>query len=248
MRMFMAGCDTVKFAKTNLVADHPYCLASYYNGILNQKDAQLSKVIIEMAKRGANWIMDSGLFTMMFGAESHRVFSAQDLHAYTDRYIETMQATGFPGDIVEMDVHKVLGMGELKSFRDKFEQRWGTERTIFVWHREETEQGWRDMTKRYPYVALSIPELRIVCGRNAKLLKHFIAKMLTMAKEQNPNIKVHLLGCTQMNLLEQPHEGGAEVIDSNWVSDEKIGIHWLDIAGRLSANRGLKIAYWRWAG
>ena len=49
-------------------------------------------------------------------------------------------------------------------------------------------------------------------------------------------------------LLERPHDGGAQVIDSNWVEDEKIGIHWLDIVGRVSANRGLKVTYWRWAG
>lgn|SRR3990167_8931812 len=66
---------------------------------------------------------------------------------------------------------------------------------------KETIEGWKQMCKTYPYVALSIPELRIVLQR--KYLKNFIHKMIVIANKINPEIKIHLLGCTSNDLLQQ---------------------------------------------
>ena len=146
-----------------------------------------------------SWIMDSGLFTMMFGAESHKKYERKDLEAYTHRYIDTMQAIGYTGTIVEMDVHKILGMEALQDFRRIFEERWPLERTIFVYHIEEKIEGLRAMCKKYPYIALSIPELRKVVKHIP--VKQYVYQLLVEAKKANPDVRIHLLGNTQPDLL-----------------------------------------------
>lgn len=83
-------------------------------------------------------MMDSGLFTMMFGAGKGKTYTKEDLHEYTDKYISDMIEMKWPGVIVDMDVHRVLGVECVPEFRKKFEERWGIHRTVFVWHTEET--------------------------------------------------------------------------------------------------------------
>jgi hypothetical protein len=205
MRLVAAGADDITFSSTIVSSDHPNLLTSYYHAIRGKSPVALEKwrsIYNVAVDRGAFWIMDSGLFTMMFGAGKGKSYNREDLFRYTHTYIDTMQEIDYRSSIVEMDVHKVLGLDSLKEFRSIFEQRWPLDRTIYVWHIEEKLDGLERLAERYPFIAISIPELRIVTQSKrqlAQLLSHAIAR----ANKVNPDIRIHLLGCTQQDLLMQ---------------------------------------------
>jgi hypothetical protein len=134
--------------------------------------------------------------------------------------LDDMEAIGYQGAVVEMDVHKVLGLESLRKLRAIFEKRWDQARTIYVWHLEEGEDGWLELARRYPYIAVSIPELRIIMN-GPKQIEAAVKSMIHKAKDINPNVKIHLLGCTQPTLLMQP---GFTTCDStSWIAPGKFG-------------------------
>lgn len=203
MNLFIAGTEQRIHRLGTMIANNPCMLSSYYHltGGKHKMEPTFAADLERTKKSNGIHIMDSGLFTMMFGARSDRKYSEKELLDYTHRYLENMNNISFAHNIVEMDVHKVLGLSSLAKFRKIFSDQFPLERTIFVWHIEADIKGWKDMCKIYPYVALSVPELRIVMQR--KYLKSFIQKMIAEALTINPEIKIHLLGCTSYELLQQ---------------------------------------------
>lgn len=223
MNLFIAGCESAVNRTASLTANNPNMLLSYYHLTKgkHKMDVKYVQDYHKLKEKNPNvkFITDSGLFTMMFGAGSGKTYTYEDLQSYTDKYLANINAMEYKDYIVEMDVIKLLGREKLQSFRDKFIAHYPIEKTIFVWHIEETIEGWEEMCRRYPYVAISVPELRIVMKR--KYLKTFIQKMIKKALDINPDIKIHLLGCTSNYLLEQ---GGYYSADStSWQGALRFG-------------------------
>jgi len=216
MKLFLAGADMDYHIEPIYKADHPSMLSSYWK----HKDKFLPSWLEWYNKtRDADWIMDSGLFTMMFGAGSDKTYSEDDLLDYTYNYLKNMKSIKYEHYLVEMDVHKVLGLESLKRFRSIFKKHYDLNKTIYVWHIEEGEKGFEKLCKTYPYIAISVPELRIICSR--KKIKSFIKYLIIKANKINPNIKIHLLGCTQQNLMEQ--KGYYSCDSTSWMSSVKYG-------------------------
>ena len=203
MKLFIAAAENPLNRVSALSANNPNILGSYYH--LTSANHKIPPQFIQdynaLKKTNLSFIMDSGLFTMMFGAGSHKTYSIDYLMDYTNKYLDNMNNMNYEHYIVEMDVHKLLGIKLLEDFRKMFVDRYPIEKTIFVWHIESGIEGFENMCKKYPYVAISIPELRIVLKRT--YLKQFIQKMVSTALKINPQIKIHLLGCTSNELLEQ---------------------------------------------
>lgn len=219
MKMFLAGADGAEWIGRIAASGHPYMLASYYNVFVKGGGAKRAEGWVQAVNALGSRIdlmLDSGLFTMMFGAESNVQRTEAELLDYTKVYLETVRDISFPGTIVEMDVHKVLGMESLPKFRKMFLDSWPAERTLFVWHTEEGTAGWAAMAKRYPYIALSIPELRRL-GLKRRTMKTGIMSMLQVARDANPSVRIHLLGNTDRDLLNM---GGYTSCDStSWMSE-----------------------------
>lgn len=217
MKLFLAGADVQEHIEIISISDHPYFLTSYYS----HRKKFLPKWIEEYNKlKKGSWIMDSGLFTMMFGAGSGKEYKEEDLVEYTYKYINDIKEINYNHYIVEMDVHKIFGLESLKRFRHIFKQKYDIEKTIYVWHIEEGEEGFIKLCKTYPYIAISIPELRIVLkGKNN--LEKMVKKLILLANKINSNIKIHLLGCTQQNLMEQ--KGYYSCDSTSWMSGARYG-------------------------
>tara|TARA_R100000781_G_C4070230_1_gene124214 strand:+ start:439 stop:1308 length:870 start_codon:yes stop_codon:yes gene_type:complete len=217
MKLLLAGADGPDKVEVIYGTKHKSILTSFHahRNKFNEKWLRWYE-----KTRDCTWVMDSGLFTMMFGAGSNKTYTEKDLLEYTNNYINRMTEIDFEGYIVEMDVHKVLGLESLKTFRDIFEDRWPLEKTIYVWHVEEKEDGFRKLCKKYPYIAISIPELRkVLNGR--KTLKNAVKHLISLANSINPNIKIHLLGCTQQDLMLQ--KGYYSCDSTSWLAGSKYG-------------------------
>ena len=219
MKLFLAGANDKNWSEVLYLSNHSNFLTTYYE---HQKGFKKEWVYWyeKTRKRGGSWIMDSGLFTMMFGAGSHKTYTEKDLLEYTYKYLGDLKKIGYQDYIVEMDVHKVLGLQALKRFRAIFEKEYPIEKTIYVWHVEEKEEGFRKLCEKYPYIAISIPELRIVL-KGRKTLKNAVKQLISIANSINPNIKIHLLGCTQQSLMEQ--KGYYSCDSTSWISSGKYG-------------------------
>ena len=219
MKLFLAGANDKNWCEVAYKSQHPNFLTTFHhhqNGFNKEWLLWYNKT----KQQGADWIMDSGLFTMMFGAGSHITYNEKDLLEYTYKYLNSMKEINYENYIVEMDVHKVLGVDKLKKFRGIFEKEYDIEKTIYVWHKEEGQDGFDKLCKRYPYIAISIPELRIVLKGKGSLHKA-VAHMIGRANKINPNIKIHLLGCTQQGLMEQ--SGYYSCDSTSWLSAGRYG-------------------------
>ena len=219
MKLFLAGADFRHHQEMMFMANHPNYLTTFFKHQKGFTDSFL-KWYRKTDQCGAEWIMDSGLFTMMFGAGSGESYNEKDLLEYTYNYLNQIKKINYNHTIVEMDVHKVLGLEKLKKFRGIFEKEWDIEKTIYVWHKEEGKDGFEKLCKRYPYIAISVPELRkVLKGKNA--LHKTVSHMIGRANQINPNIKIHLLGCTQQGLMEQ--SGYYSTDSTSWMSGGRYG-------------------------
>ena len=68
---------------------------------------------------------------------------------------------------------------------------------INVFHFEDGKKGLDRMIEYSDYIALSIPELRIIKK------KEYVYQLANYIKNKKPEIDIHLLGCTEFDILRQ---------------------------------------------
>lgn len=139
-------------------------------------------------------IQDSGLFTLMFGSQK----GAKDkrfLDSYCDALIDFTNECGEGSTMVEMDTQKVLGVDSAWAYRERISSACKN-RIINVFHIEDGQSGLDRLIEYSDYIAISVPELRFA-GKK----KHCI-KIANYIKNKKPSIDIHLLGCTEMKLVE----------------------------------------------
>lgn len=207
MNLYLAAAEDARrigaIHSSTLPGKTPCFLSSYYySKFTASKKENASWLGCYDKLRPCNWILDSGLFTMMFGAGKGIKRSSEELRKYTLDYIRYLKEIEYGHYCVEMDVHKILGLKELAEFRGIFEDKWDVNRTIFVWHIEEGIEGLINLANRYPYIAISIPELRILAQKNQASLRAMLYSLFETIRSNTTRYpKIHLLGCTQVDLM-----------------------------------------------
>lgn len=141
-------------------------------------------------------IQDSGLFTLMFGSMKG-VKDKTLMNKWYDALIEFTLESGKGATCVEVDCQKVLGVDEAWRFRERMKNDLPNNRIINVYHMEDGQKGLDKMIEFSEYIAISVPELRIA-GK-----KDYVPALARYIKKKKPNIDIHLLGCTELNLLRQ---------------------------------------------
>jgi len=200
MKIFMAGCEGLIPYQASSFAGIKNILFSYYH--LGSKMSDAKTLFSLMNKRDQEVICDSGLFTMMFGAGKGKTYSYSELLEYTKNYIKTAKQFGVNRlTIVEMDTHKILPINQLWEFRKHFEDS-GIP-TLYVWHLEETIDGLFKLAEKYNYIALSVPEIRILCKDKKTRYQDVVNDLLYKIQKNVGKVpKIHLLGNTVMETME----------------------------------------------
>lgn len=116
---------------------------------------------------------------------------------------------------------KVLGVREAWYFRERMKKLLDNPQ-INVFHFEDGMRGLDSMIDFSDYIALSIPELRIIKPKtfreDTRYLTHYI-------KNRKPEIDIHLLGCTDVKMIAQ-NSFCTSADSTSWLSGVKYG--WFD--------------------
>ena len=203
LKVHFAGSDGEEIFHAALkAADVHYRLYSCF-GFIDKKTPQddfilpESHIIKVQDKEMKHVIQDSGLFTLMFGAGKGRKVDHDYLLEWQDKLIKFVQQNNLKCSCVEIDCQKLLGVDEAWFFRKRMKDRLAN-RQINVFHWEDGKDGFDKIIDFSDYIAISVPELRIVKPKQYKKIAVDLAKY---AKSKKPDIDIHMLGCTEYAML-----------------------------------------------
>lgn len=185
------------------IAQVNYRLFSCFKFIKNKKpgdDLTDIKGVLKIEECGSKHvIMDSGLFTLMFGSDKGTVQTKESLTLWQDKLIQFVQQNNLNATCVEIDCQKVLGVEEAWWFRQRMRDKLKNKQ-INVFHFEDGKNGLDRLIEFSDYIALSIPELRIIKGKTFREDTRYLVNYI---KNKKPSIDIHLLGCTDIKMLSE---------------------------------------------
>lgn len=204
IKVHFAGSDYQQSVIDSLVmADVHYRLFTVYPAIVGKsKDGDFTDktgVCKRQQEVFNHVIMDSGLFTLMFGGSKGTTQTKQSLLDWQDKLIAFVNQNQLNCTCVEIDCQKVLGVDEAWYFRERMKQKLKN-RQINVFHYEDGKTGLDRLIEFADYIAISVPEIRIV---HPKTFREDTHKLACYIKNKKPNIDIHLLGCTDKKMLQQ---------------------------------------------
>ena len=190
MKIHFAGSDDPVWDEWIQPVGIKYRLNSYY--YLRKKPFSKFKLLMNYN----HIIIDSGLFTMMFGSKKKTVINETLIEKWMKDYIKFINTNNFNNtDFVECDVQKVISADYAWDLRQRMKAQINKGGVINVYHLED---GNPDKLINYSdYIAVSLPELRIhLSDKERYQLTKYIAVKATLKGK-----KVHLLGCTEKKYI-----------------------------------------------
>lgn len=142
-------------------------------------------------------IMDSGLFSLMFGAHKGKRDEAF-IRQWKENLVGFVNENNIRATCVEIDCQKVLGVNAAWTFRQELRNELPHNRIINVFHYEDGRKGLERLIEFSEYLAVSVPEIRIV---HPKTYKEDVYALASFIKNKKPEIDIHLLGCTEGPML-----------------------------------------------
>jgi len=182
---------------------------------------------IETLNQFAHVIIDSGLFTFMFGQKAGTVMDEPFLDDWLESYVEHINRNPFQNaHFVELDVQKKTGVDAAWHYRHLMKERINKGGIINVYHLEDGNPD--ALIDHADYIAISVPELRAELSDKERL--KVTSYISTRAKRKGK--KVHLLGCTEVKYLKQ--FSFCDTCDStSWQSAYKFGVLRTQAAGAM---------------
>lgn len=163
-----------------------YTLVSYYH--INRTRPLASPHFKHM-------IIDSGLFTMMFGADKDKGLTYEQFEAYAWGYMAWMAQANPDWTFVELDIQKVFGVDAAWEWRERLRAENPGRSIINAYHIEDENPD--RLIEFSDYIAISIPELRWALTRkDMENVMAYISRKATLKGK-----RVHLLGCTEQRYL-----------------------------------------------
>lgn len=205
VKVHFAGAEQIDFSLVASKAGVRYFLYTCFPFISEQFGIKGYPITVktlfppkEIEKFAKHSIMDSGLFTLMFGAHQGKR-DKPFLQRWQQAMIDFIKQNNIKSTIVECDCQKVLGPNEAWEFRRQFRDAISNP-IINVFHYEDGHKGLDRLIEFADYIAISVPELRILKRRT---YKDDVYRLACYVKNKKPEIDIHLLGCTEVKLLER---------------------------------------------
>lgn len=201
MKVFLACTNTVE--EKSKIKESKYILESFFSGEKNCLEA-LKNCSVD------NFLLDSGAFSYMSGAEC----SKEMLLEYLDRYIYFINKYNIKY-FFELDVDTIFGIDFVEEMRRKLESETG-KKCIPVWHKGRGIDYWKKMCNKYKYVAIGGLVFHI-----KKQEWPLIKKMVEYAYAKG--VKVHGLGFTKTKILENEKWKFYSIDSSSWLASASRG-------------------------
>lgn len=204
IKVHFAGLENQDFAEVlHKISGINYSLFTVFPFIaykLGIKPLKMKTCTVDSAKylgmASRHSIMDSGLFTLMFGAHAGKR-TAKEIDLWYNALVEFVLENKITSTCVEVDCQKILGTDAAWKYRERMKNDLPNNRQINVFHKDDGQKGLDRMIEFSQYIAISVPELRVLKQKNYTInLAHYI-------KNKKPTIDIHLLGCTENKLLKE---------------------------------------------
>ena len=195
-KVYFAGTEDFNYALMAKLGGAKYCLMTAYPFVRKGavSECAIASYLLSFCK---GVILDSGLFTLMFGADKGKKSEAFILD-WTENLIEFIRNNPIQITPVEVDCQKVLSPEKAWELRTLMKNRLGEQEFINVFHYEDGKKGLDRLIEFSSYIAISVPEIRQI--RN-KVAREEVLKIACYIKNKKPSIKIHLLGCTEEAIL-----------------------------------------------
>lgn len=229
MRIFLAATTTgfSKASREETFKTSPplFALETFFSG-----EKICLKVLNDVGKE--NFLLDSGAFSYMNGAECTK----EILLEYLDRYIAFINKYDIKY-FFELDVDTIFGIEFVEMMRKKLETETGRQ-CIPVWHKGRGVEYWKKMVANYKYVAIGGLVFHV-----KKQEWPLIKKLVDYAYAKG--VKVHGLGFTKTKILDDYKFWSVD--SASWVRAAGMGqqIHFFDGKSILARplQKGNKKAY-----
>lgn len=203
LKVHFAGLENQDFAQIlHEVSNINYSLFTVFPLIADKVGIKPMKMktctnnsALYLQKASHHTIMDSGLFTLMFGAHAGKR-DATFINKWYELIVEFVLENKYKGTVVEVDCQKILGVDKAWEFRRRMKKDLPNNQ-INVFHIEDGQKGLDEMIEFSDYIAISVPELRVLHK------KEYTERIANYIKSKKPNIDIHLLGCTENKLLKK---------------------------------------------
>lgn len=222
LKVHFAGSEQVNFARIANKVGVEYFLFTVFPLIcgkfgIKSYSTSMDKIKIPsyLQSFSKHTIMDSGLFTLMFGSHKGQK-DEKFIDSWYNEIINCVYETGYKGTCVEVDCQKVLGVKKAWDLREKMKRQLSN-RIINVFHIEDGQKGLDRLIEFSDYIAVSVPELRHLNKKN------HVVKLTNYIKNKKPSIDIHLLGMTEKTLLKELNF--ASTSDStSWLAPNQYGV------------------------
>lgn len=178
MKLCFAATSGKRKLIGNTLGNLRYVLESYY---------YIEPWQVEQLKDIEHFMLDSGAFTFL-NSKRRNI----DIEEYIERYVQFIKQHDIDY-FFELDIDPVVGYEEVKKIRRKIERK-TKKRCIPVWHKSRGIKDFKDMCRKYDYVAIGGMVTKEIPATEYFLLNAFC----DYAHSQG--CKIHGLGFTPGNL------------------------------------------------
>lgn len=192
LKVFFAGAENKGHFEVYKNCGVKYSLYSAYGFIkTGLKKGDIPDYIIRNQRRV---IQDSGLFTLMYG--SHKIVSPKrEIEEWYAKLVDFTNSLEKKPIVVEVDCQKITGVEHAWDLRERMKKDLPGVRQINVLHVDDGQKGMDRMIEFSDYIALALPISR--CNR----MKEYFVKASNYIKSKKPEIDIHLLGMTDLDVL-----------------------------------------------
>jgi len=188
MKIYFAGADSDMFINPLLAVGVKYALTSYEKWRVSDSVRFNSMPY----NKFTSVIVDSGLFTYLWGKKSHINYDKNFYHNYLDNYSKFIETSRFENmRYVELDVQEKLGVDFAWELREKLVDRFGKDKIINVAHVIDGDPT--DLIAYADYLAVSVTPTIKKYG-----IAYYYQYIEFVYKQAfTHNTKIHLLGVTR---------------------------------------------------
>lgn len=204
LKVHFAGSEQIDFAIVARKAGVKYFLYTCFPFIAKQFGLDAYPITCktlfppnEIDKFATHAIMDSGIFTLVYGAMKGQKQSEAYMESYLDGIIRFVLENGIRSTVVECDCQGMLGPDVAWRFREKLGKAIPNQ-IMNVWHWPDGHKGLDRLIEYSSYISIVPHELKELKG---KTYLEDTYRLACYIKNRKPEIKIHLMGCTTAEVL-----------------------------------------------